>query len=355
MLMYWTMFITPALFALGERSSPIVRRTSPFIIVYALFLLLVIGFRETGGDWPTYLIVYDRIDGSALIDVLLIYDPGYALLNWVSAELGTGIYGVNVVCGAIFLFGLYKFAVDEAKPILLVTIAIPYLVTVTAIGYTRQGVAIGIILYALTILRQYKPVRYFVLVLLASSFHLSAIIMLPGAYFGVQSTNLKYMNLLKALTVVSASYLVYLNSLESIDRFWELYVDLEHYVSTGAVIRSLMSGTAALVFFYYRRSWKQRWSDAPIWTVFSLLALAAIPMAVVESTAVDRMGLYLIPLQLVVFSRLPLLQRSQTTARVAVFGIVLVYTFVLGVWLYLGRHASLLWLPYKSLLFGVIP
>jgi len=79
----------------------------------------------------------------------------------------------------------------------------------------------------------------------------------------------------------------------------------------------------------------------------ALLSLACIPLVSMASTAVDRMALYLIPFQLVAWSRLPALL-AWKYERV-VFAIALFYATVLYVWITLGNFSSS-WIPYNNLL-----
>jgi len=354
MLMYWSMYIMAAFASLSERvRKP--NKTNHFIIAYLLFIWLVMGFRETGGDWSTYLYMFDIISDMPLVETLQITDPAYGFLNWLSAQLGTGLYGVNIICSAIFLFCLYKFAMQEGKPVLVLAVATPYLITVVAIGYTRQGVAIGIFLYALKSLRNKQVFAYILLVLFAAAFHRSAVITLPLAYFAVRTKSDLLLKVIRIVAIIFACYFIYINTTAQFDLFWAHYVQSNHYVSQGALIRSLMSAAAAVVFLVYRKKWKRIWQDGAVWLILSLAALIAVPLTSIASTAVDRMGLYLIPLQLVTFSRLPLLQRNKNSANSMVLLVLLLYGITLAVWLHLGQFSAALWVPYKSLLLGTIP
>ena len=71
-------------------------------------------------------------------------------------------------------------------------------------------------------------------------------------------------------------------------------------------------------------------------------------MVSTASTAVDRVALYFIPIQLVVFSRLPYLARKQVAPVVMKVMIVLGYTAVLFVWLNFATHSKY-WIPYQNL------
>jgi hypothetical protein len=84
-----------------------------------------------------------------------------------------------------------------------------------------------------------------------------------------------------------------------------------------------------------------------------------MPLLAVATTAADRIGLYLMPLQLVVFARLPVLQATEQAKTIWATGTVFVYGLAFAIWLHRGDHAAILWLPYESILltpiFGPIP
>ena len=88
-----------------------------------------------------------------------------------------------------------------------------------------------------------------------------------------------------------------------------------------------------------------------IWSLISLLAVAAaIGLATVaSSTAIDRLALYLIPLQLFVGSRLPETRLWNVDSTSWTQLLVFFSLAVLLVWLFFAVHASA-WLPYRNLL-----
>ena len=78
----------------------------------------------------------------------------------------------------------------------------------------------------------------------------------------------------------------------------------------------------------------------------SLIALVCVPLLAVSPTAVDRMALYLIPIQLFVFGRLPALAVTVKGRTQVVLGIVGYYVAVQFVWLNYAQTAFA-WLPYR--------
>ena len=151
MLIYWALFGFFAAGALATRPMrPGVPVRQPFLIVGAILTAVLIGIRyKVGADWPTYDFMFDYAARASLGRVLQLGDPAYEVLNWTVQQFGGAIWMVNLVCGAIFTWGLLRFCRAQPDPWLAVAIAIPYLVIVVAMGYTRQAVALGILMAGL--------------------------------------------------------------------------------------------------------------------------------------------------------------------------------------------------------------
>ncbi len=354
MIVYWTMFLAPAFGALGETERR-GRRFNAALFTLLTFMFLVIAFRETGGDWPTYSRVFDRISMSELPDAVRITDPAYGALNWASSQLGLGLYGVNVACAIVFLAAFWRFCSLEPRPLLMLTVASSYLIIVVVMGYTRQGTAIGLELLALRALTKRRLAGFIGWTLAAATFHSTAAILLPLAYFAVPKQGMqKWWRRALALATIAVALGIMQSELSSkADLFVSAYIESSHYQSQGAVVRNAMSLAAAVTLFSVRRKWASVWGDQDIWLAFSLAALALVGLSFFASTAADRIGLYVIPLQIIVFARLPSLMPRPLT-RMAIVSVVTAYAAALGIWLHFGQFATVLWLPYRSLLFGEV-
>ena len=82
---------------------------------------------------------------------------------------------------AIFSSGLLSLCFRQPRFWLAVASAIPYLVIVVAMGYTRQAIALGFVMTALAGVGKSSPLRFVVSVAIACTFHKSAVLMLPIA------------------------------------------------------------------------------------------------------------------------------------------------------------------------------
>lgn len=354
---YWLTFMICALAAVAARPAPAHPATGvrPVGIdgtwlMAIIGLSLLIGFRiEVGADWVNYVRYVFEARYAPISSVLQGNDPGYEFLNWISARYGWDIFGVNLIGGAIFSTGLAVFCRSLPRPWLALAVAVPYLVIVVAMGYSRQGIALGLAMIGLVAMTRRRSGWFIFWVLLGAMFHKSAVILLPIAAV-TTTTNRKW----TALWVVVAAVLGYFLLLqESVEEFRRNYLETEIFKSQGAAIRLLMNALPAAMALWWRRRFLFNTAENRLWLCFAVISLGlfAIFVATQASTAVDRVALYMLPLQLVVFSHLPeVIGRRGERNEVIVVGILLYYAAVQFVWLNFAAHSQA-WLPYRSLLF----
>lgn len=313
-------------------------------------LVLMIGLRhEVGGDWGNYLEHIVRVANVSWQEALSQGDPAYSLLNWIAAQTGWGVYFVNTVCAVLFAWGLVVFCRAQPRPWLALVVAMPYLVTVVAMGYTRQGVAIGLAMLGLVALSDRKTLRFVVFVVLAATFHKSAVMLMPLAILADTQHRMW-----TVFWVGLSSFLFYgLLLQESMEGLKYGYLEAE-YQSQGAGIRVAMNAVPAVLFLLFRRRFVMPQAERMFWTWMSLFALVFVVALEVSpsSTAVDRVALYWIPLQLFVLSRLPNAIGQPDGLNSALVNWVVVYSaLVLFVWLFFAKTAFA-WLPYNNVLWS---
>ena len=342
---YWLMFLILVVLAIQSKSRVGQKITFAWLAVGVL-MMFFIGYRhQVGGDWNNYLRHFRLAQGEHFNDVILNSDLGYVYLNWLMGKWGLGVHAVNLVCGTIFTIGLFAFARRQPYPWLALVIAFPYVVIVLGMGYTRQGVALGFIFLALNALQALEFKRYIIFIALATLFHKTALLLLPVGmfYFG-------YGWIFRILAIVAATYALY-DALvaESVDALWVNYVDAK-IVSQGAKIRVLMNLVPSLIFLIYWKNWKAISSLFWVWFVFAIGSIISIFLVDIASTAVDRITLYVLPIQIYVFSHLPIIMQKQLHAKLTMISVLAFYTLVLFVWLNFALHARY-WLPYQNVLF----
>jgi hypothetical protein len=342
---YWILFSLFAAGAVQYRPDP--RRLiqgGPLLLAMALVTMVMIGFRyEVGGDWLNYIDILHDITENGLWGPRA-QDPGYGLLNLLAGMSGLGIWAVNLACAVLFTWGLVKFARRQPNPWLVMVVSVPYLIIVVAMGYTRQAVAIGFILAGLADLERGTVFRFAFYMLLATTFHKSAVVVVPL----VALTASKNRFMTGAMLLMTAVLLYYLFVQASVDKLMTNYVGAE-YQSQGAAVRVAMNLPPAVLFLVFRRRFQLSLQQDKLWRNFSLGALLALAMLLFtnSSTAVDRLALYLIPLQMFVLGRLPTAfpDRGRLNAQLA-FLVIAYSAAIQFVWLNYAANADS-WLPYK--------
>jgi hypothetical protein len=345
---YWLLFFIPVFFVLSQQNSkinhlPLVKKWTWNWYLIFIVLTIMIGFRyQVGGDWDTYLDKVQLIRPSFSEAVLDGGDPAYNLINWLSLSIG-GIFLVNLICALIFSYGLVAFCRTLPFPWLGVTVAIPYLVIVVAMGYSRQGVAIGISMLALAAFKNERVWKYLYLSTVACLFHVSAIVMLPFAALSIKKRRW-------LIVLIFSLFIFFIFSLllsEKIDSFTSGYLEAE-YSSSGAKIRVWMNAVPCILFLLIRNQIPINKIEKQFWTLISLGGIALIFVLGVSpsSTAVDRVALYWIPIQIYLFSWMPVALKRYIHPHIMILLTVAYYATVQFIWLNYADTAFA-WLPYQ--------
>jgi hypothetical protein len=341
------MYLAPASVALvGERGRARYdaiewRDIGLGLSLYLLFMCLLTGLRfEVGGDWDNYLGYQDAIRNT---DFQAVFsrrgDLGYWLLNWLTLDAGWDIFGVNLFCALVFFIGLVALCRESPRPWLATSVAVPYLVVVVAMGYSRQSVALGFAMLGYVALARGKVLSFVVAVLIGATFHKTAIVLLPVAILAAAKN--RFWSAVWLGVVAIVGYRVALES--NIDKLYTTYVGGEMQ-SSGALIRLLMNVVPAGLFLAVRKQLRFGEAEEKLWfwiAVISIALLGAFLVRPSASTALDRIALYFLPIQVVVLSRLPDCFVTSTGGRgVGVVGLILgCYAGVLFVWLNYADNA----------------
>ncbi|MCX7207339.1 MAG: EpsG family protein [Proteobacteria bacterium] len=342
MILYWLLYLYPVILVLLPLKGSRNVKYLAYIVAWLGFSF-AIGLRwEVGADWGNYLPILDAARDVAFTEALSVSDPGYMAINWLSIKLGYDIVGVNLVCGAIFVYGLIQFSKKQPLPWLAFSIAIPYLLIVVAMGYTRQGAALGFVFLALNRLQEKKSYTFIFFILLGALFHKSAVAILPlYALCSDRKGNFRILLSLVLILPIGVA-LVY----ETFSAQWTQYIE-EQMQSDGAAIRITMNLIPAILFFMFRNKWYKTWPDNyQISKWLSIAACLCVLLLQVASTATDRLALYVAPLQLMLFSRLPFMVKGGMRGALLISTIVY-YGIILFVWLNFSFYAQSYWVPYK--------
>lgn len=309
---------------------------------------LFIGLRhEVGGDWINYvdnIRIINDTDTSVWLNFSK-FDIGYQLIAFIGSRFGMGIYGANILSGFIVMMCLSFFAKRQPYPWITMAISVPFFLIAVNMGTIRQGLAVSIILVALTQINS-SNIRYFFITLVAFFFHKSALIM-----FGLLFVkNISFYKLSFLILFLSVCYLIILR-LDAIQTLLESYLIKPDYESDGALIRLAISFLPSAALFLFYKELNNKFEDN--W-VYLWIALATIFLILISgrlSTLADRLAYYSIPIQLAIWPRLIFVQKSQLIREYFAISIILGYLVILIVWLNFANH-SFAWIPYDIVWFG---
>ena len=344
MFPYWLLFAITAVPAALARGDDPGRSSRWGAWLLAILIILMIGLRyEVGGDWIPYLDIFSEARFIPFEDLLLTRaDVGFELLNKIVIWLGLDIWAVNLVCAIIFPWGLFRFCFRLPNPWLALAAAAPYLIIVVGMGYTRQGVAIALAMVGMTAISERSFLRFIFWTLLAATFHKSAVILIP--IVGMAYAHNRLLVVGSAVLFTLLGYYLFVANL-----IGTMVVNYADYESQGAGVRLAMNAVPAALFLLFRNRFPLTPSERSMWRNFAILALvsAGLVFWLQSTTALDRLGLYLIPLQLFVFSWLPSIfsENGQPDRKLA-FLVIAYSAVVLYVWINYASHAEF-WLPYK--------
>jgi len=357
MIIYWAVMLLPALGMISATSvSPRVNKTA-WLGMLSLWVG-IIGFRhEVGCDWEPYM---DYFSGAEVFFVgqwvssLVHMEPAYALLNLIAHRADLGIYFVNLVCGLLTVVGLAKFCSWTEKSWLSWFVLTPYVLIVVGLGYTRQSVALALFAWGLTYLEQERYRRYVMLAVLAMAFHKWAgIFFLLGLV--TQARLLPKKMVWAVVATAGTAFVVFLVSgifHEARDGLYELISAYKHKTSSGTIARVTLASLASVVLLLTIIKSGNRHIVNPVWSWMAGISVLLIPLAAtgLMTTIVDRLSLYLGPLQpyawaLASKSNIPMLSSGIITAAV-----VSIYMAIFLVWFEFSAH-SFCWIPYNNVLF----
>lgn len=317
----------------------------------ALFLIaLMIGLRvDVGGDYANYLRVHNELKSYAFSEVWRRIDPGYGYIDWAAGQLGLGTWVVNLACGAIFCWGLGRFLKSHPNPYLGLLVSVPYLIIVVAMGYTRQAAALGFLLAGMGSFDRSRISHFAIMCMLAVLFHKSAIVMIPVGLLAIRHNRFITMGLL----VLLCAGLYYVLVESSMDRLVANYVT-NAQSSQGAMLRVMMSVPPALIILFANDRLRFTDDQSRLYRNLALAALVAFAVLLLglPSTAVDRLALYILPIQTVVMVRMvALFPNDRPSASFVAAAVIILYGLVQYVWLNYAVFAAD-WIPYQILWFS---
>ena len=185
------------------------------------------------------------------------------------------------------------------------------------------------------------------LVILATFFHKSAIVMLIfGLLIDTKNNFIKWVGAGSVFFVAGFIFIfAYLGS----NSFKAYFLEPSIH-SDGGMIRVMMNVIPALILFLLRDKFAQ-FHDYRLWKHVAILSFLFIGTVSFLSTATDRFALYLLPISALIYSNFLFIFKAKFIDSLIYKNMIILYLFLqLFIWLNYSIHKSH-WVPYKNLLF----
>jgi hypothetical protein len=310
-------------------------------------MCIFVGLRDhVGADWVPYERIFDLFGRLPIFVTFLITEPLYGFCNRLVHFLGGDIHLVNLICATILFVCLFNFArLVDIDSNLLLFIATPYLLFVVGMGYTRQSVALGLVLNAVGYLRHGRQRMFYFFAIAASLFHYSAIFLL--LLWWVNSAKRIWV-ILAGLALVSPILIPILLS----NRYVRYLNNDAAMQSHGVWTRIFLIALALLVIFAQKLKWA---NENHLRRVILRGAVALCGLAVLSlflSTLADRICLYLFFIYVLGFGSMIRYAKSPPLKYLSLCFVVCLSYGIFLTWFGLSEFAAAGWFPYGIALYG---
>lgn len=160
-------------------------RRKKFLVAacFAVFLLQALRGESVGADTGTYLRRFAAVQWISWKEIISFqwyigsFEFGYVMLEKIVHLFTNNAQWIVVVCAAIYMRCIYKFILEESNDYFIaITVALGTGLVLAPMNLMRQGLAIGICCLGWIQWQQNNKLKACGLVLVAMTFHLSAIL-----------------------------------------------------------------------------------------------------------------------------------------------------------------------------------
>lgn len=214
MTWYWIVFVTLLFFTFYEQFCKNNEMTIRIIaITYTIFFIFIASIRWGGtlGDWRGYKMVFDTmINMNSITDLFNIsywpFEPLYYIIMRLIKYFTNSYTLLLLFMAIVAIYGYYKAAVYVSTPreineqtygpdrsILLASFLAFWSICCANIFTVRTNMAVALCMYSVKYIEEKKPVKFIIMVVVATMFHFTAIIFLPAYLIYNIKLNYKWM------------------------------------------------------------------------------------------------------------------------------------------------------------------
>lgn len=256
------------------------RNNKSYILIVSLLLILLLGLRDltVGIDTINYYAIFTRIQNIEFSQLFngVSYEYGYRLLQYVIGIIFKEYQLLLIVVAIIYIAAvschIYKYS---EKPMISYILFILYGFYTFAFSTTRQTLAIAFILIAYEFMTRKKLFKFLIFVLIAASFHITALIFIPSYWiikFKLNKYTLTFITLITALMFYFRTGIVlFLNSIARNE-----YT----FTETGGNLLFLFMVISVIIGFIYRKQFLSARENNKL--LFYMMCMSVIIMPITK-------------------------------------------------------------------------
>src|SRR5690554_4683046 len=186
MAIYFTVALITAVFSeISVKSSNKIIRRVCVLFVIALPSLLFAFRYGIGTDYFAYVSNFQKLQTIGIHAVRFKFEWVYILINLIVGKLNGSIEMVFLITSIIMMSFIYYAARHYAKYLSVGAAIFSYMMLYYQMSFNivRQSVAMAICLYCIKYIHDRKFLKFSFFVLIASGFHISALLLFPFYFF----------------------------------------------------------------------------------------------------------------------------------------------------------------------------
>lgn len=329
---------------------PVLMSNLLFWSAVAIMIVFSASRRDVGTDYPLYSGLLEQLDPNLpwLTQIqTAAQDPGFVLLSLISLSI-TDSPVLLMTASAILTIVPISLALRHSRVSLPAAFALFFFSSLYLfpLNLVRQGIAVALSFYAWKYLDHHRT-RFWLLNLLAASFHLSALLIALVQYLARNiRPSVRFYGIIGGASVALVA-VMFLPLEHLFGDFGARYG--QYIVEARANLAAIGLGTLAnlvvrIVVAAYTGTAPARDRLADRWQVFTVLSIPFMAVGVLLPVAA-RLELYFLP-ALVLLLADTLRRRRAGRAQWAIIGVAALGYYLVTLWSFYGL------LPYDSFLFG---
>lgn len=271
------------------------RSAKLFFIIASMILIAIAGFRYgVGTDYFAYYNNYEIYAEEFFTSIKNFNEPGFKLICWCVQKFGGNGFTVILISAfltiSLCMKTIYEFADDLAGTVMLLIFTGFWHTEFNAV---RQCLAAAIVFAGIRYIKNRCFWKYLIVVLIASTFHMSALVMIVLYFVPNFRTNIF------SLFCLVGGALIILQSFDKVLEWTGMllntsFAESDEYVTSSVNIFRVLVALVPPMFFLIMYRGKKMDEEQKI-SLQYLVMNAVTMLATSNSTYLARMGIYTMP------------------------------------------------------------